>query len=233
MPAGTLYILEEYILELEWIGSILMIIGIDIVLGGDNAIVIALACRNLPEKKRTPAIFLGTFLAISVRVFLTIAAVYLLSIPFLQLAGGIFLIGLAFKLLLDKEDDSTSIKSEYSLAGAVRTIVIADLIMGIDNVVAVAGAAGGNIKLVVFGLFISIPIIVWGSKIILYWMERFTALIYIGAGILAFTAGEMIIAEKRLEPMLSQFVFIEAAIPILCMFMVLAVGFLKNHARAQ
>ncbi|WP_243291355.1 TerC family protein [Bacillus sp. FJAT-47783] len=175
--------------------SIFMIIGIDLVLGGDNAIVIALACRNLPESKRSQAILFGTILAVVCRIILTIVAVYLLQIPFLQLIGGIFLLYIAFSLLTG-EDNRHTIRSPNSLRRAIQTIVVADIVMGFDNTIAIAGAANGHILLVIFGLVISIPIIVWGSGIILHAMNRFPLLIYGGGGILAFTAGKMIAADK-------------------------------------
>lgn len=185
-------------LETEFLISLLQIIAIDILLGGDNAIVIALASRNLPEKQRNKAIFLGTGLAIVVRVVLTIVAVYLLNIPFLYLAGGILLLIIAYKLILE-EDEELDVKAGKNLSDAVKTIVFADIAMGLDNVLAVAGAAHGNIVLVVIGLLVSVPIIIWGSKIILHFMERFPVLIYIGAGVLAFTSAGMIVEERMIH----------------------------------
>ncbi|WP_096155128.1 MULTISPECIES: TerC family protein [Bacillus] len=190
-------------MEFELITSILIIIGIDIVLGGDNAILIAMACRNLPDKHRNKAIIIGTLLAVVCRVLLTVVAVYLLSIPFLQFVGGVLLIYIAIGLI-KKQSDSVEIRGSTSLLAAIKTVVIADIIMGVDNVMAVAGAAHGQFKLVVIGLLFSIPIIVWGSKIILYLMERYPIIVYIGAAILAFTAGKMMMNE----PMIQHVVFL-------------------------
>lgn len=215
-------------LDLELLSQILIIIGIDIVLGGDNAIVIALACRNLPVDKRNKAILLGTGLAIIVRIALTIIAVYLLMIPFLQLVGGLFLIYIAYNLLTEDGDDVNKIRGGTTLFQAVRTIVVADLVMGFDNVLAVAGAAGGKIILVVAGLLISIPIIVWGSKIILKFMERFPIIIYIGAGILALTAGKMITHEERIQPFLETYSFSYYIIPLITIVFVLLAGLIKK-----
>lgn len=215
-------------LDLELITQILIIIGIDIILGGDNAIVIALACRNLPMEKRNKAIFLGTGLAIIVRILLTIIAVYLLMIPYLQLAGGVFLIYIAYNLLTDDDDEANKIRGGATLFQAVRTIVVADLVMGFDNVLAVAGAAGGKIILVIIGLFISIPIIVWGSKIILKFMERFPVIIYVGAGILALTAGKMITHEERIQPLLESYNYSNYIIPLITIAIVLLSGWLKK-----
>lgn len=215
-------------MDLELISQILIIIGIDIVLGGDNAIVIALACRNLPIDKRNKAIFLGTGLAIVVRIALTILAVYLLMIPFLQLVGGLFLVYIAYNLLTEEGDDASKIRGGTTLFQAVRTIVVADLVMGFDNVLAVAGAAGGRIILVVAGLLISIPIIVWGSKIILKFMERFPIIIYIGAGILALTAGKMITHEERIQPFLNNYSYSYYIIPVITIVFVLVSGLVKK-----
>jgi YjbE family integral membrane protein len=220
-------------LDLELLSAVLLIIGIDIVLGGDNAIVIALASRNLPEKQRNKAIFLGTGLAIIIRIILTILAVYLLTIPFLQLIGGILLIMIAFKLLVDEEDDASNIKAGATLGAAVKTIVFADVVMGLDNVIAVAGAAHGNIFLVVIGLLVSVPIIIWGSKIILHFMERFPSLVYIGAGILAYTAGKMITHEKRLFFLLEQYPSLSYIMPIITIILVLVSGYIVNRVRMK
>ena len=213
-------------MDLELITSILIIIGIDIVLGGDNAILIALACRNLPEKHRNRAIILGTLLAVVCRVLLTVVAVYLLSIPFLQFVGGVLLIYIAVGLI-KKQSESVEIRGSTSLLAAIKTIVIADIIMGVDNVMAVAGAAQGQFKLVVIGLLFSIPIIVWGSKIILYLMERYPIIVYIGASILAFTAGKMMVNE----PMIQHVVYmtgLKELFPILTILFVLSFVLLQK-----
>ncbi|TYR79505.1 TerC family protein [Priestia megaterium] len=220
-------------MDLELITSIILIIGIDIVLGGDNAIVIALASRNLPEQQRNKAIFLGTGLAVVVRIFLTILAVYLLTIPYLQLIGGILLLIIAFKLLVSDDDDSSTIKAGATLRAAVKTIVFADLVMGLDNVIAVAGAAHGNILLVIIGLLVSVPIIVWGSKLILYLMERFPLLVYAGAGILAYTAGNMICHEKNLAGFFAQNHPFELLFPLIAIIIVLLSGMLVNRVRTK
>jgi YjbE family integral membrane protein len=215
--------------ELEFLSALLIIIGIDIVLGGDNAIVIALASRNLPEKQRNKAIFIGTGLAIIVRIILTIVAVYLLQIPFLHLVGGLLLIVIAYNLLVDNEDDTSKIRAGSTLASAVKTIVFADIVMGFDNVIAVAGAAHGNIYLVVIGLLVSVPIIIWGSKIILYLMERYSALVYVGGGILAYTAGKMITHESRIQSFFRSVQGLEIIFPIAILVIVLIAGYSKNY----
>ncbi|AIK38518.1 hypothetical protein COM13_21410 [Bacillus pseudomycoides] len=218
-------------MELDFLTSILMIVGIDVVLGGDNAIVIALASRNLPESKRNKAIFIGTVLAIVLRILLTILAVYLLDIPFLQLIGGILLTLIAVNLLTDNNNDLSSIQGKTTLFQAIRTIVFADLVMGFDNVLAIAGAAHGNFTLVIIGLLISIPIIIWGSKLILLFMERFPFLIYCGGAVLAYTAGRMITHEARLANFFQHNPAFATSIPFLFIFTVLTIGFIVQHIK--
>ncbi|AIF52805.1 TerC family protein [Pelosinus sp. UFO1] len=181
--------------EAEFLTALLSIIAIDIVLAGDNAVVIALASRKLPEEQRTKAIYWGTFGAIIIRALMTIIALWLLRIPYLQVLGGILLIPVAIKLV--KQDDShENISASSSLAGAIQTIIVADAIMGIDNVIAVAGASHGNMLLVILGLLISVPIVIWGSKWISAWMVTYPILVYAGAAILAWTAGGMIMNDQ-------------------------------------
>jgi YjbE family integral membrane protein len=218
-------------LDFEFIRQLLIIVGIDIVLGGDNALVIALASRNLPKSQRNKAIFLGTGLAIFMRIMLTIVALYLLKIPYLQLAGGILLIWIAYKLLVEDGGEASKIKGGTTLFQAVRTIVFADIIMGFDNVLAIAGAAHHDISLVIFGLLISIPIIIWGSKIILVLMDRFPILIYFGAGILAYTAGTMITHEEQMLPILENNEMLSIAIPLLTILFVLFSGWVSKSFR--
>lgn len=219
-------------MDWEIIQSLLIIIGIDIVLGGDNAIVIALASRNLPDKQKNKAIFWGTGLAIGIRVALTAVAVYLLQIPFLKFVGGILLVYIAVKLLTDNEEDP-DIEAGDNLMSAIKTIVFADLVMGFDNVLAIAGASHGNIWLVIFGLLISVPIIIWGSKIILTLMEKYPFLVYIGSGVLAYTAAEMILGEERFNTFLHEYSFVEWTLPIFTIIFVLALGYLSNKRKSQ
>lgn len=213
-------------MDQEFLLSLLMIIGIDLVLGADNAVVIAMACRNLPVIQRNKAIIFGTILAIVVRIVITILAVYLLNIPFLQLIGGVFLLYIAFHLIVGKDDDSNKIKSHSSLWKAVQTIVIADILMGFDNVIAVAGAAQGHMILVAFGLLISIPIIIWGSKFILVLLTKYPLLIYVGGGLLSFTAGKMIIGDDKLQSLLATHTSLVASLPFITTTFVLFAGVL-------
>ncbi|MGO4889358.1 TerC family protein [Anaerobacillus sp. MEB173] len=213
--------------ELDFIIPLLTIIGIDIVLGGDNAIVVALACRNLPQHLRNKAIILGISLAIITRMLLTVIAVYILQIPYLLAFGGAMLLFIAYSLVVEK-NDTTEIEGKTSLAAAIKTIVIADLVMGFDNVIAVAGAANGNIILVVIGLIISVPIIIWGSKLILGIMESYPFVVYIGAGILSFTAGRMITEEDQLSALFSNHPFLTIGVQVALIIAVLFSGWLAN-----
>jgi YjbE family integral membrane protein len=184
-----------------WLSALAAIILIDLVLAGDNAIVIALAARRLPPQLQRKAIVWGTVGAIVVRAAMTVGVVWLLKIPGLMLVGGLGLVWVAYKLIVPGE--SAAHAHEGAAAGsfwtAMRTIVIADALMGVDNVLGVAGAAHGNIDLVVIGLAISVPIVVWGSTLVLKLVERFPAIIYAGAAVLAYTAGHMIVSEPLLD----------------------------------
>ncbi len=183
-----------------WWSALVAIIIIDLVLAGDNAIVIALAARKLPPKLQRKAIVWGTVGAIVVRSAMTLVVVWLLKIPGLMLVGGLALIWIAYKLLVDTggEDDHDNVQVN-GFWGAMKTIIIADAVMGIDNVLGVAGAAQGAFDLVVIGLLISIPIVVLGSTIILKLVERFPIIISLGAAVLAFTAAKMVVNEKLLS----------------------------------
>jgi YjbE family integral membrane protein len=211
----------------QFLTALGIIIMIDLILGGDNAVVIALASRNLPAEQRNKAILYGTGLAILVRVSFTLVAVWLLSIPYLLLIGGLLLMWIAIRLLNDKNEEA-HIKSEYTLLAAIKTIVIADVVMGVDNVLAIAGAAHGNMWLVTLGLLISIPIIVWGSKLILMLFDRYPSIIYIGAAILAYTAGSMITHEPMLQAFIKNETYLKWLVPIIAISTVLMVGYIKN-----
>ena len=181
----------------EFWSALAAIVIIDLVLAGDNAIVIALAARNLPANLQTRAIMWGTVGAVVVRASLTIGVLWLLGIPGLMAAGGLMLVWIAYKLLTDDNDGPSEhhLKPAMTFWAAMRTIVIADAVMGLDNVLAVAGAAHGSMLLVVLGLVISIPIVVWGSTVILGWMQRYPNLLYVGGAVLAWTAAKMIVSE--------------------------------------
>ena len=190
--------------DLLW--SLLTIIFIDLILAGDNAIVIGMAARQLPAEQQKKAIFWGTAGAISIRLISSLIVVWLLQIPALMMTGGVLLICIAYKLLTDKKDHNT-IASHTSLSAAVRTIVIADGVMGIDNVMAVAGVAHGDLVLVATGILITIPLIIWGSTAFIRIVDRYPIVVYAGGAILAWTAGGMIAGDSLIAkyvPLLTQ-----------------------------
>ncbi|HXP02014.1 MAG TPA: TerC family protein [Luteibacter sp.] len=183
----------------EFFSGLAAIILLDLVLAGDNAIVIALAARNLPRHLQKKAVFWGTFGAIAIRVLLTFAVIWLLKLPGLMLIGGLLLLPIAWKLLKHEEHDP-NITPASSFWAAIRTIVVADALMGLDNVLAIAGAAKGHMGLVVLGLAISVPLVVWGSTLILRLIERFPIVVYIGAGAIAWTSARMIAHDHLVAP---------------------------------
>jgi len=186
--------------SMPWWSALLAIILIDLVLAGDNAIVIALAARNLPAEHQNKAIMWGTVGAIVVRSAMTVGVVWLLKIPGLMLVGGLGLLWIAYKLITDTSEDEHEGSGATTFWGAMKTIIVADALMGVDNVLGVAGAANGDFTLVVIGLLISIPIVVLGSKLVLRLVEKWPVIIHLGAAVLAFTAAQMVINEKLLDP---------------------------------
>lgn len=181
-----------------WFSALLSIILIDLVLAGDNAIVIALAARNLPSHLKRKAILWGTLGAIVVRILMTVGVVWLLKIPGLMAVGGLALLWIAYQLLADTGETAHDGPSATSFIGAMRTIIVADALMGVDNVLGVAGASHGAMDLVVIGLLVSVPIVVYGSTVVLRLVERFPVIIQLGAAVLAFTAARMVVSEPLL-----------------------------------
>ncbi|MBP6366160.1 MAG: TerC family protein [Nitrosomonas sp.] len=175
--------------------AVVQIILIDIVLGGDNAVVIALACRRLPEHQRKLGIFWGVFGAIALRIVLIFFALSLLAIPYLKIGGAILLIWIGIKLLQPESEGEHEIDASTTLIGAIKTIIVADAVMSLDNVIAIAGAAKDDLSLVIFGLIISVPIIVWGSQLVMKIMDRYPITIAIGAGLLGWIAGDMVVTD--------------------------------------
>ncbi len=176
----------------DFFSGLLAVILLDLVLAGDNAIVIAMAASHLPKALQKKAVFWGTFGAVAVRFALTAVVVYLLKLPGLMLVGGLLLLPIAWKLLRHDADDDTHVSASNTFWSALRTIIVADALMGMDNVLAIAGASKGHLTLVIIGLLISVPLVVWGSTLILKLIGRFPIIMYIGAGAIAFTAGRMI-----------------------------------------
>lgn len=186
-------------LSAPWWSALLAIILIDLVLAGDNAIVIALAARNLPKKLKRKAIIWGTVGAIAIRSVMTLGVVWLLNLPGLMLIGGLGLVWIAYKLIADDGGKDHRSPVVTTFWGAMKTIVVADALMGVDNVLGVAGAAQGSFDLVIIGLLISVPIVVLGSTIVLKLVERFPIIIKLGAAVLALTAAKMIVNEPLLD----------------------------------
>ena len=182
-----------------WFSALATIIVIDIVLAGDNALVIGLAARNVPRELQRRVVLWGTAGAIAVRVLLTLVVVWLLKVPAFLLIGGVALIYVGWKLTQNKHDATEAIRAQQSMRGAIGTIVVADAVMGVDNVLAIGGAAQGSLMLVIIGLAVSIPIVIAGSALVLKWVERFPAILWLGAGVLGWTAAKMIASEPLLR----------------------------------
>lgn len=178
--------------------ALLKVIAIDLILSGDNAIVIAMATRKLPAHKRNVAIFWGTGGAIALRIIFASIIVMLLNIPLVHFFGGLLLLYIAYKVLDSHEEHGKGPAAKDSTVQAIGTIIAADAVMSLDNVVAVAGASGGSVLILAFGVLISIPIMIFGSKLIVSFMEKYPWIAYVGSGILAWTAGDMIFGDKRI-----------------------------------
>jgi len=203
------------------------IIMINILLSGDNAVVIALASRSLPPHQQKKAILFGSFGAIILRVILTFFAVALLTLPFLKLIGGLLLLWIGIKMLVPEAEEG-ELDGHSNLAAAIRTIIVADFVMSLDNVLGVAAAARGNTLLLVIGLGISIPLIIYGSTLVLRMMERFPFIVTLGAGLLGWVAGEMMVGDPAMTTWLA---FgddimhdLHSATPAICAVLVVAVG---------
>ena len=217
-----------------FLSSLLTIVAIDLVLAGDNAMVIALAARSLPAELRNKAILWGTAGAIVIRAAMTIMVVWLLMVPGLRFIGGAVLVWIAYKLLVPQPtQDKVQAHRAVTFWAAMKTIIVADALMGLDNVLAVAGAAQGSFALVIFGLLVSVPLVVWGSTWMLKWLDRFPALIYLGAGVLAWTAAQMMMHEPMLSSHLQGRPIVQAAVYVTIVSGVLLTGLLvaRRHAR--
>ena len=182
-----------------WIG-LLKIIWINIILSGDNAVVIALAARSLPPEQQRKAVLLGSGAAVVLRILLTVVAARLLALPYLQIIGGLLLLWIGVQLLSDDEGEGGEERHHGSMAAAVRTILIADLVMSLDNVIAVAAAARGNTVLLILGLAISIPLVIFGSTLMIRLMERYPVIVVLGAGLIGWVGGETIMGDAILKP---------------------------------
>jgi YjbE family integral membrane protein len=208
-----------------WV-DVFKIIVIDLLLSGDNAVVIALACRNLPPDQRKKGIMYGVIGAIGLRIVLTFFAVSLLALPYLKLIGAFLLLWIGIKLILPSKEEhgNAGVKAVDHLWGAVKTIILADLVMSLDNVIGVAGAAHGNAFLLVFGLLISIPLIAWSSQLVLKLIDRFPFVVDAGAALLGYVAGEMLASEVSLHSTIAKLPVLIHLIPVLGAIFVLVIG---------
>src|SRR3989449_2821359 len=186
--------MEELLTSQFWLG-LGAIIWVNIILSGDNAVVIALAARSLPPHEQTKAVIWGAGAAVVLRIVLTIVAVELLKFPYLKLLGGVLLLWIAVKLLVPEDGGGDGVKSSSNLLAAIKTILIADLVMSLDNVIAVAAVAKGSIVLLVLGLLISIPLVVFGATMLMKLMESYPVIITVGAALIGYVAGEMLVTD--------------------------------------
>src|SRR6185503_10640129 len=247
MPGGFAEIADLFSSTLGDYGpmgiQILKIIWINILLSGDNAVVIALACRGLPRRQRIWGIILGAGAAVLLRVIFTVGLQYVLEIPWLRLVGGLLLLWIAIKLLVQDEADEDSVESSDTLWGAVRTVAIADVVMSLDNVLAIAAAAKGHPWLIGFGLLISIPLIVAGATLIMALLHKFPILVWAGAGLLGWIAGELLMEDPVSRPFLDNIGLsygidheaTEIAMQVACTMIVLMCGrlLMKWHRRGS
>jgi YjbE family integral membrane protein len=228
-------------IDADYALSILRIIGINIILSGDNAIVIALACRSLPPRQRVIGIILGAGAAVLLRILFTVLVQQLLDVPWLKLVGGLVLLWIAVKLLLGDEAGEDSVRSGASVWDAVKIVAIADIVMSLDNVLAIAAAAGGNMSLVILGLVISIPLVVFGATLLTWLLDRLPILVWAGAALLGWVAGELLATEPILQPYVLHMAeslgvtakVVTRVIEASCAILVVAVGWALTRASAR
>lgn len=209
---------------MELLVPLFSIIMINLLLSGDNALVIALASRALPKAQQKKAIFWGGAGAVGLRILLTLFAIILLQVPYLQFAGGLLLLWVAVKLMKGEHESHEDIKAASTIWDAVKTILLADLVMSLDNVIAIAGVAKGHLGLLIIGLAISIPIILWGSRLIMSLMEKWPVIITAGAAFLGWTAGEMMTGDTKIEQLLVSYPWAHWLIPLSLAIFVIVVG---------
>jgi len=206
-----------------WVGLV-KIVWINIILSGDNAVVIALAARSLPPHQQKQAVFFGSAAAVVLRILLTIVAARLLALPYLQIVGGLLLLWIGVQLLSDEDESEGGAKTQGTLFAAVRTILIADLVMSLDNVIAVAAAAQGSMTLLILGLAISIPLVIFGSTLMIRLMERFPVIIVLGAALIGWVGGETIASDASLVDKLASYHWVHYAAAALGALLVVALG---------
>lgn len=211
--------------------QILSLVGIDILLSGDNAVIIALTARNVPKHLQKKVIFYGMLGAILLRIIAATVIIQFLEFPFVQAVGGIILLRIAYHLIVQKNEEQTNIKSSDRVWGAIKIIAISDLAMSIDNVIALTSVAKG-ITPIIFGILVSIPIIIVGSQYLLVWMEKYPVIIYAGAGLLSYAAGKMIIGDLGLASYISTLPpFTFTFIPIAAAILVVFAGYIRNSIK--
>jgi YjbE family integral membrane protein len=228
-------------IDADYALAILRIIGINIILSGDNAIVIALACRSLPRRQRVIGIILGAGAAVVLRILFTVIVQQLFDVPWLKLVGGLVLLWIAVKLLLGDEASEDSVRSGASVWEAVKIVAIADIVMSLDNVLAIAAAAGGNMSLIILGLIISIPLVVFGATLLTWLLDRMPILVWAGSALLGWVAGELLATEPILQPYVltaAESLGVTAkvvmrTIEASCAVLVVAVGWLIIRASAR
>jgi YjbE family integral membrane protein len=213
-------------LVLDWFLLFLQIMLINIVLSGDNAVVIALASKNLPIEQRKKAIWWGAFGAIALRLVLTVVAVKLLDLPYIQAGGSLLLLWIAIKLLIDDEGEA-NVRVASTLGKAIWTIILADFVMSLDNVLAIAAKAQNDLLVIILGIGLSIPIIIWGSTMVMNLLNKFPIFVFLGAAILGYTAGEMFVAEDRVMNYF-HYEALHWIIPIITTAIVVLAGILKK-----
>ena len=217
----------------EFLVALLQIMMVNIVLSGDNAVVIALAARNLPAKQQKLAVLWGCGGAIVLRVLLTVIAVALLRIPFLQFCGALLLIWIAVKLLIEDDEHADQHHAHDNILGAIKTILVADIVMSLDNTLAIAGVAKGDWTLLIVGLVLSSPLIVFGSTVIMKLIDRFPIIVYGGAGLIAYTAGEMIDSDQAVQPFLPGIFHGTVYLAVLLSLGVISYGWWYNNNKGR
>jgi len=224
--------LEMFSTAQFWV-DVSKIIMIDLLLSGDNAVVIALACRNLPQHQRKKGIVIGVGGAIGLRIVLTFFAVSLLALPYLKLFGALLLLWIGVKLILPEEGHGVgNIKADSRLFGAIKTIIVADFVMSLDNVLGVAAVAKDNVWLLVFGLLISIPMIAWSSQMVLKLIDRYPVVIYGGGALLGYVAGEMLVSEALFTKVTGVRQYLHWLVPAICAVLVVLLGKVLSIRRA-
>lgn len=204
-----------------WVG-LLKIIWINIVLSGDNAVVIALAARSLRPEEQRRAIFWGSGFAVVLRIGLTLVAVQLMALPYLQIIGGLLLLWIGIQLLSEEAESEEDAKTHDNLIAAIRTILVADLVMSLDNVIGVAAAAKGNLILLTLGLGISIPLVIFGSSLMIRLMERFPVVVRLGAALIGWVGGETVVSDVALQHLIGHLAWLHWLVPLLCAALVLS-----------